>query len=47
MQDMMTFIVWFMGQIPAFLMSEPISAFTAIAVLIAVAALVRQIIHMR
>lgn len=47
MQDMMEFISWFISQLPVFLMTEPISAFTAMAVLFAVGSLVRYMIHMR
>lgn len=47
MQGMMDFVVWFMSQLPGFLMSEPISAFTAFAILFAVASLVRYMMHMR
>lgn len=44
---MMNFVTWFMSQLPGFLMTEPISAFTAIAILCAVASLVRRMMHMR
>ena len=47
MQDMKDFVLWFMSQLPDFLMSDPISAFTGLAILFAVAALVRFMMHMR
>lgn len=33
MQAMMTFVSWFISQLPTFLMSEPISALTALFIL--------------
>lgn len=33
MQAMMDFCTWFIAQVPTFLLSEPISAFTGLAVL--------------
>lgn len=47
MQNMKDFVVWFMSQLPGFLLSEPISAFTGLAVLFAVASLVRYMMHTR
>lgn len=47
MQSMKDFVVWFISQLPGFLMSEPISAFTAIAILFVVASLVRYMMHTR
>lgn len=47
MQGMMNFVTWFISQLPAFLMAEPISAFTAIALLFAVGSLVRRMMHLR
>lgn len=47
MQDMMNFVTWFMSQLPDFLMTEPISAFTGLAILFVVAALFRRMIHLR
>lgn len=44
---MMNFATWFLSQLPGFLMSEPISAFTGLAVLFVVASLVRYMMHMR
>lgn len=44
---MKDFVVWFLGQLPDFLMSEPISAFTGLAILFVVASLVRRMMHMR
>lgn len=46
MQGMMNFVSWFIAQLPGFLMAEPISAFTAIAILCAVASLVRRMMHL-
>lgn len=40
MQAMMTFTTWFISQLPVFLMSEPISALTALFILNFVADLV-------
>lgn len=47
MQSMKDFVVWFMSQLPSFLMAEPISAFTGLAILFVTAALVRRMIHLR
>lgn len=47
MQDMKDFVLWFIAQLPDFLMTEPISAFTGIAILFAVASLVRRMMHLR
>lgn len=44
---MMNFSFWFLSQLPDFLMSEPISAFTGLAVLLVVISLFNRIIHMR
>lgn len=43
----MNFSLWFLSQLPDFLMSEPISAFTGLAVLFVVVSLFNRIIHMR
>lgn len=40
---MMSFVSWFVQQIPTFLLSEPISAFTGIAILAFVVGLTRRI----
>lgn len=45
MSEMMDFALWFLNQLPGFLMTPPISAFTGLAVLFVVAALVDRIIH--
>lgn len=42
---MMTFTTWFLSQLPSFLMTAPISAFTGLAILFVVARLVDRIIH--
>lgn len=42
---MMDFVGWFISQLPGFLMSEPISAFTGLAILFIVVRLVNQIMH--
>ena len=47
MQNMMEFSLWFLSQLPGFLMAEPISAFTGMAILFCVASLVRRMMHMR
>lgn len=43
---MMEFISWFLSQLPQFLMTEPISAFTAIAVMMGIASLVSRMMHL-
>lgn len=43
---MMDFATWFLSQIPQFLLTEPISAFTGLAVLAFVVALTRRILYM-
>lgn len=45
MQEMMDFSLWFLEQLPGFLMAEPISAFTGMAFLFVVIALVRRMIE--
>ena len=47
MQSMKDFVVWFLSQLPDFLMAEPISAFTGLAILFVVASLVRYMMHTR
>lgn len=47
MQGMMDFSLWFLSQLPDFLLSEPINAFVGLAVLFSVGSLFRRIIHMR
>lgn len=42
----MDFTVWFIGQIPAFLMSEPISSLTALFILGFVAQIVRDMFRL-
>lgn len=44
MQEMMDFGLWFLQQLPDFLMTEPVSAFTGVAFLFCVVALVERII---
>lgn len=43
---MMDFALWFLNQLPEFLLTPPISAFTGLAVLFVVAELVRRIINL-
>lgn len=43
---MMDFVSWFIAQLPGFLMTEPISAFTGLAILFVVARLVSRMMHM-
>lgn len=43
----MDFSLWFMSQLPDFLMTPPISAFTGLAILFVIAALVGRMMHMR
>lgn len=43
---MMDFVSWFVAQLPDFLMSEPISAFTGLAILFVVMRLVSRMMHM-
>lgn len=45
MSEMMTFCSWFLTQLPDFLLSEPISAFTGLAILGLVVSLFQRIIH--
>lgn len=42
MSSMMSFVTWFVQQIPAFLLAEPISAFTGLAILAFVVGLTRR-----
>lgn len=43
---MKDFVSFFVAQLPAFLMAEPISAFTGLAILSVVVGLFRRIIHL-
>lgn len=43
---MMDFTVWFVGQVPDFLMTPPISAFTGLAILFVVGRLVSRMMHL-
>jgi len=45
MQAMMDFVSWFVAQLPGFLMSEPISAFTGLAILFVTMRLVSRMMH--
>lgn len=45
MADMQNFVTWFLTQLPAFLMSEPICYFVGFAFLIVVVRIIRDIIH--
>lgn len=47
MSSMMNFVTWFISQLPGFLMSEPISAFTGLSIGIVVIALIRKLCFMR
>lgn len=47
MQAMMNFCTWFLSQLPAFLLTEPISAITGLAILSIVVSLTRRIMYMR
>lgn len=44
---MKDFTLWFIEQLPTFLMSEPICYFVGFAMLFVVVSLVRQIINLR
>lgn len=44
MQAMKDFILWFIGQLPVFLMSEPISYFVGFAFLLVVVAVFKSIV---
>ncbi len=46
MQEMMEFVIWFIKEFPAILLTPPISAFTGLALLFATASLVRRMIHL-
>lgn len=45
MQAMMDFSLWFLEQLPAFLMTEPISGFVGFGFLFVVVALFKRMIH--
>lgn len=45
MADMQTFINWFLTQLPAFLMSEPICYFVGFAFVIVTIRIIRDLIH--
>lgn len=47
MQAMMNFCTWFLTQLPEFLLTEPISAFTGLAVLSFVVSLTQRIMSGR
>lgn len=42
----MDFVVWLFGQLPDFLLSPPISGFTAICLLAAIGRLVHRMVHL-
>lgn len=42
---MMNFCTWFLTQLPAFLLTEPISAFTGLSILAFVVAVTRRILY--
>lgn len=44
MSAMMSFVTWFIDQLPSFLLAEPISAFTGIAVSCFVVQLISRLI---
>lgn len=46
MQEMMDFALWFLSQLPGFLMAPPISAFVGIFFLLAIGRLVRDMISL-
>lgn len=46
MTNMQTFIIWFLEQLPAFLLSEPISYFVGFAFLFVTIRLIKQIIRL-
>lgn len=46
MQEMMDFWVWFIGTLPDFLLTPPISAFTALFVLFAIGRVVYRMMHL-
>lgn len=46
MQEMMDFIVWFFGVLPDFLMTPPISVFTAFFFMFVIGRLVSQMMHL-
>lgn len=43
---MMNFVAWFLAQLPDFLLTPPISAFTAFGILFVVSRLVGRMIHL-
>lgn len=46
MQGMMDFVTWFISQLPGFLLSEPISAFTGLAISAFVIRLIQHIFNL-
>lgn len=46
MQEMMDFVLWFLGVLPGFLLTPPISAFTGFFFLFVTGRLVSQMIHL-
>lgn len=47
MQAMKGFCMWWLSELPDFLLAEPICYFVGLAILFVVAGLVRQIINLR
>lgn len=47
MQAMKDFCMWWLSELPDFLLAEPICYFVGFAILFVVAGLVRQIINLR
>ena len=46
MANMQAFVTWFLEQLPAFLMSDPVSYFVGFAFLIVVIRIIRDVIHL-
>ena len=46
MTDMQTFVTWFLEQLPAFFLSEPISYFVGFAFLFVAIRLIKEIIRL-
>ena len=47
MQEMMTFVSWFLNELPNFLMAEPVCYFVGFGFLFVVLALFKSIINIR
>lgn len=46
MQEMMDFALWFIEQLPGFLMTPPISGFVGLGFCFVIIALIKRLIHL-